>query len=694
MPTYKVTDPSTGRAVKLTGDSPPTEQELEEIFASLPKMEVEQERTFPEKLAGFGESAAAIGSGMIAEPIAGLAGLVSLPFEGADAGGVVNKVKDALTYQPRTELGQQYVQNVGEAPVLKQIGETMQAASQGAGDFAYNTTGSPVAGAIATAVPEAIMQAVGLRAPAAAGSVAAKRSAALSGQADNLLNPTAEQAAKVIQSGKVTDVASVANADPKFFDAMKDLNMTAEPLPSFSSRNPEYRGVEMGLSAIPGSPIAAQGLQFTDELAKTADDIIRQYGGELDKPLASNQFRAKMDSTLSQMEDQASDAYKLIGERLDKKVAAQPTKTMEFVNNEYQDLALGIDDPDVPAVVRDVVKSLSPRQREVDGAVQSVPATYANMDKVRRQIGAALYKKEGQFKDAESGLLSRMYSTLTEDMDLMAEAQGLSSEVKAAKSIVAQRKGVEERLQTLLGKDLKNDVVPAVESALGKLKSGKIEDFRRTMDLIPEADRQSILMTAMNKAFRGNAQGADRMDATQYSKWHADTLRNPSVRKAFEKYAPPDALQKLDSMNIIASGIATALKDKKPTGVVNAMFNEKSGILRNLAGKAAGVAANAATKGLAGGVVNDIVTASTNQAKAAGNLLSDPALAQAIREGVEAGYVSGRAKSARIEAANKKLAKSKKYQDWANTLSESDRAKLLSVGAVNFILESSDEDGK
>lgn len=36
MPTYTVTDPQSGRKVTLTGDSPPTEQELEEIFSSLP----------------------------------------------------------------------------------------------------------------------------------------------------------------------------------------------------------------------------------------------------------------------------------------------------------------------------------------------------------------------------------------------------------------------------------------------------------------------------------------------------------------------------------------------------------------------------------------------------------------------------------------------------------------------------------
>jgi hypothetical protein len=35
MPTYKVTDPTTGRMLKLTGDSPPTEQELETVFSSV-----------------------------------------------------------------------------------------------------------------------------------------------------------------------------------------------------------------------------------------------------------------------------------------------------------------------------------------------------------------------------------------------------------------------------------------------------------------------------------------------------------------------------------------------------------------------------------------------------------------------------------------------------------------------------------
>lgn len=60
MPTYRVTDPETGKTVKLTGDSPPTEAELEEIFASLSPQSVDYQfsesvRNFPSSLAGVGK---------------------------------------------------------------------------------------------------------------------------------------------------------------------------------------------------------------------------------------------------------------------------------------------------------------------------------------------------------------------------------------------------------------------------------------------------------------------------------------------------------------------------------------------------------------------------------------------------------------------------------------------------------------
>ena len=41
MPTFKITDPNTGRTVQLTGDSPPTQQEIEQVFSQFDVQEVD-----------------------------------------------------------------------------------------------------------------------------------------------------------------------------------------------------------------------------------------------------------------------------------------------------------------------------------------------------------------------------------------------------------------------------------------------------------------------------------------------------------------------------------------------------------------------------------------------------------------------------------------------------------------------------
>ena len=74
MPTYRVTDPATGKTLKLTGDSPPTEAELEQIFSSQPKTPARQGSTLSIP-AQVGEGIVSIGRKAIAEPFAGLAGI-------------------------------------------------------------------------------------------------------------------------------------------------------------------------------------------------------------------------------------------------------------------------------------------------------------------------------------------------------------------------------------------------------------------------------------------------------------------------------------------------------------------------------------------------------------------------------------------------------------------------------------------
>ena len=107
------------------------------------------------------EPIAAMGSGIIAEPVAGFAGLAAAPFGSDAAANAVNYYRDKLTYSPRSEAGQSGMAAVGEA--MAPIGEAMDYAASGAGDYIYDKTGSPALAAAAYSAPTAALELLGLK---------------------------------------------------------------------------------------------------------------------------------------------------------------------------------------------------------------------------------------------------------------------------------------------------------------------------------------------------------------------------------------------------------------------------------------------------------------------------------------------------------------------------------------------------
>ncbi len=109
----------------------------------------------------FVEPALAMTTSALAEPIAGLVGLASMPFVGAKAGSVVESVQSALSYMPQTTEGQEGMDYLTSA--LAPLGEAMEGVSSGAGDWVYDKTGSPVLAAAAYSAPTALLEMAGLK---------------------------------------------------------------------------------------------------------------------------------------------------------------------------------------------------------------------------------------------------------------------------------------------------------------------------------------------------------------------------------------------------------------------------------------------------------------------------------------------------------------------------------------------------
>ena len=104
------------------------------------------------------EPVATVASSIVAEPIAGIAGIGQAlnPFAEPGAGArAVEATRDALTFKPRTQTGQKGLQSVGEA--LQPVGEAVGAIEDFLGDGTLALTGSPTLAAGAATLPTALM---------------------------------------------------------------------------------------------------------------------------------------------------------------------------------------------------------------------------------------------------------------------------------------------------------------------------------------------------------------------------------------------------------------------------------------------------------------------------------------------------------------------------------------------------------
>lgn len=130
------------------------------LFAQEP---IESQPSFPG--AGVIEPAATLISGAIAEPIAGIAGLARAAFAPSPEEAVrrgaetVAETREALTFQPRTEAGQEALRTVGG--VLAPVGEALQGIETFLGDETFEATGSPALAALAATIPTAVIEAIG-----------------------------------------------------------------------------------------------------------------------------------------------------------------------------------------------------------------------------------------------------------------------------------------------------------------------------------------------------------------------------------------------------------------------------------------------------------------------------------------------------------------------------------------------------
>ena len=120
------------------------------------------EQSLGQDLLGVAEVAGTVLSSAIAEPIAGLSGIVSTLIGDSGSGAdTVQLVRDALTFEPKTKSGREQLKSVGE--FIAPAGQTLSSAESFLGSSVLEATGSPALAAIAHSLPTAALEAFGVK---------------------------------------------------------------------------------------------------------------------------------------------------------------------------------------------------------------------------------------------------------------------------------------------------------------------------------------------------------------------------------------------------------------------------------------------------------------------------------------------------------------------------------------------------
>jgi hypothetical protein len=425
-------------------------------------------------------------------------------------------------------------------------------------------------------------------------------------------------------------LAGQAAPDPKVLEAAQRLNIQEYLQPDHLTANQAYRELAQAVKSIPGSQTRAAEIQGLNQVGQRADNLITEIGGTTDLSRLNQAVRTELDQTVTNLTKQADKAYKNLRTQVPAQTRGPADNVLGFIDTRISDLD-GVDN--ISGIEKMVRSKLTPKV-DKDGVI--TPPTYALIDDVRRDVGAAARQK-GPFADADVGLAKQLYRLIDEDQGALAGTVGQADNYTLAKGLVNLRKGFEDDMTSLFGRQLDQSLVSKLESATMALSKGDADKIANILKAIPKDMRQTVTASALNTAF-GKATQNGTLNFNTYAKWYEGLLENKQAYAALMTNLPQSARKQLSDLYRVSSNVSKATRERITTGRIQAVQQEIQGadtLLANIYGvarrAAIGLPLEAATTGIGlpgAGIASGLTAALTrgkpNTLKAADDLISSP----------------------------------------------------------------------
>jgi len=573
---------------------------------------------------------------------------------------------NALTYQPRTQSGQDQAAAVGEAmqvllpvaaiahtlpPVMEAVRPAVGVARDGV---------SSVVDRAATALPQAARDVISkVSGPADPG--AAPAAPAVQPMAPAELAGVARQAGGGSDSATKV-LAEQASPDPAIVKSAQRLGIENDLQPDHVTTNESYRQVSAALKSInPGSALSLAERDGLGRVAERANNLVDEIGGTRDLSSLDSSIKARMTNTVADLDKQAETLYGRMRDEIPPKTQAPADNVLGFIAKRADELGgadmlspmekrivARLSPKDVPAKVTTPGNPLMPG--EMTASTKTVYTqehpTYARLDDVRKDVGSAL-KMQGPFKDANTGLAKKLYSLLSDDQEKVAGTAGMGDVFDAAKKTVQLRKGIEDDLTSLFGKNLDRSFVGGgqvgLPGAITGLAKGDSSQLTRLLSAVPQDMRQSVVASGLGTAIRKASMRGELMDFTGYAKWYEGLRTNRNAYAAVMSNLPLTARKQLAALYDVSKGVSDSLNRRTKTGAINTIKEEllgKDTLIQKFYDLAKGTAVGAtvgtavssiAGPGVGGAVASILTKAKPRSMAAVDALIVSPEFANLVR---------------------------------------------------------------
>ena len=465
-------------------------------------------------------------------------------------------------------------------------------------------------------------------------------------------------------------LTSAVEPDARTLKAAKALGIEDYLQPDHLTTSQAYREMAQAVKSIPGSSAREVEIKGLEEVGRRADDLIREIGGTTDISLLNAGVRAKLEGTIARLETAGNSAYTALRETIPQTTRGPVNKAITFIQNRAVELDGAAN---VSALEKRILNRLAPKIiRDADGVVTAVrQPTYALIDDVRKEVGRAA-RQQGAFKDADSGLAKKLYALLDDDQFALADTVGMGPQYRAAKAIVAQRKGIEDDMVALFGRGIDQSLVAKLTGATQALAKGDAEKFVKVLKSIPKDMREEVVASAISTAF-GKATKNGTLNFNSFARWFEGVSKNSQAYAALMTNLPSESRRKITNLYRVSKGISAATRENITTGRIQAVRADFDAVadstmykLYGLAKRSAvGIPAEGVTSmvGLPGaGIASGITAAMTKNApsaiKAVDDLIASPEFIAAVSKSTGAG----------AEQAARKLARSGKFKAFADAI--------------------------